>query len=71
MNIKFGCCGSMINPETDKIGIDIIEDLREIGFDYIDLSLKDIVTLSKKGFQRLTKRINDSGIRCKADGSRV
>lgn len=64
MGIKFGCCGSMINPHIDKIGIDIIEDLSKIGYDYIELSLRDIVELSKNGFIKLKKRINDSGIKC-------
>lgn len=64
MNIKFGCCGSTINSDIDKIGINIIEALKKIGFDYIELSLRDIAQLSNRDFLLLKKRIYLSGLKC-------
>jgi len=64
MNIKFGCCGSTINPDIDKIGINIIEALKKIGFDYIELSLRDIAQVSDRAFLLLKKRIYLSGLKC-------
>lgn len=38
--MRIGCCGSMICPEKDPIGIEILEPLAELGYDYIELSLR-------------------------------
>lgn len=64
--MKFGCCGSMIDPEHDPIGIDRIEKLEEIGYDYIELSLRDIMKLSDADFLQLERRVSRSGLRCEA-----
>jgi D-psicose/D-tagatose/L-ribulose 3-epimerase len=64
--IRFGCCGSMIAPSTDPIGAGIIENLAEIGFDYIELSLRDLMALSEPEVAVLAGRLERSGIRCEA-----
>ena len=66
MNIRFGCCGSMISPSADPVGIEIVEALAEIGYDYIELSLSDLAALSETAFASLVERVNRSGIRCEA-----
>jgi hypothetical protein len=33
--MRLGCCGSMISPSTDPVGIEIVEKMAEIGFDYM------------------------------------
>jgi sugar phosphate isomerase/epimerase len=62
--MRFGCCGSMISPTQDPVGIEIIETLAESGFDYIELSLRDNMDLSEAAFLSLLRRIERSGIRC-------
>jgi len=37
---RFGCCGSMIAPASDPVGLAIVEDLAAFGYDYIELSLR-------------------------------
>lgn len=64
--MRFGCCGSMITPRQDLIGIEIIEDLAAIGFDYIELSIRDLTALSEAAFTQIQKRIEASGIRCES-----
>ena len=64
--MHFGCCGSMIAPSTDPIGIEVIEAMAGVGFDYIELSLADIAALSEGSFAGLERRVNQSGIRCEA-----
>ena len=64
--IRFGCCGSMIAPSADPTGAEIIEWLAEIGFDYIELSLRDLMSLSESELALLAGRLERSGIRCEA-----
>jgi sugar phosphate isomerase/epimerase len=64
--MKFGCCGSMIAPESDKTGIEIVESLAGIGYDYIELSLRDLMELPDATFSQLKSRIKASGILCES-----
>jgi len=64
MHIRFGCCGSMISPSADPVGVEIVESLAEMGYDYIELSLSDLTALPEPAFAGLVERVNRSGIRC-------
>ena len=64
MKIRFGCCGSMVSPSTDPVGVEIVESLAEIGYDYIELSLSDLTALPEPAFARLVERVHRSGVRC-------
>jgi D-psicose/D-tagatose/L-ribulose 3-epimerase len=64
--MRFGCCGSMISPAIDPIGIEMIETMAELGFDYIELSLAHIAALDEDGYARLGRRVERSGLRCEA-----
>lgn len=59
--MKFGCCGNMI---TGGCGVDIIEQLKEIGYDYIELSLSHIAQIKQEQFKILKDRIKNTGIKC-------
>src|SRR5580765_1561298 len=64
--MRIGCCGSMISPKTDPVGIDIIDDLVRLGFDYIELSMADVAALGDDQFVKLRRRVEQSGIACEA-----
>ena len=64
--MRWGCCGSMISPSTDPVGIEIVESMAEIGFDYIELSLADMAAMPEHAFVDLARRVERSGIRCEA-----
>jgi D-psicose/D-tagatose/L-ribulose 3-epimerase len=64
MQIRFGCCGGMIANSTDPVGVEIVESLAEIGYDYIELSLSDLAALSEPAFAGVVERVKRSGIRC-------
>ena len=36
----------MIAPATDPVGVEIVEPLAAFGYDYIELSLRDLAALS-------------------------
>jgi D-psicose/D-tagatose/L-ribulose 3-epimerase len=64
--MRFGCCGSMIAPDSDPIGIETVETLAALGFDYVELSLAHVTALSDGDFHALSARLEDSGLVCEA-----
>ena len=64
--MRFGCCGSMVAKQPDRTGVEIVEQIKEIGYDYIELSLADMMALSESDFGKLKNRLLDSGIMCEA-----
>jgi D-psicose/D-tagatose/L-ribulose 3-epimerase len=56
----------MIALSADPTGAEIIERLAEIGFDYVELSLRDLMSLSESELALLANRLERSGIRCEA-----
>ncbi len=64
--MKFGCCGNMLAKRESETGVEIIEDLRDLGFDYIELSLAQIAALSEADYKSLGERVQKSGIKSEA-----
>ena len=64
--MRLGCCGSMVSPSTDPIGIEILEPMAAMGFDYIELSLANLAALAVSEFGVVEARLAKSGLRCEA-----
>jgi len=64
--MRFGCCGSMIAPETDPLGASIVEEAARLGFDYLELSLRDIMSLPEADRRDLRARLDHAGLPCEA-----
>ena len=64
--MRFGICGSMVASQPDGTGIEIVEQVREIGYDYIELSLAHVAALPDDAFNTLRKRLQASGLACEA-----
>lgn len=64
--MKIGICGCMISPERDPVGIDVVEETARLGYDYIELSLRDVAALDDDAFSALRKRLENSGLRSEA-----
>jgi D-psicose/D-tagatose/L-ribulose 3-epimerase len=62
--MKIGCCTNMLAAQPDGTGIEYIEKLKEIGYDYIELPLAQIAELSGGEFSVLKLRVNTTGLRC-------
>lgn len=62
--LRFGCCGSMIAPATDPVGLAIVEDLAAFGYDYIELSLRDLAVLPAPALATLSSRLHRSSLAC-------
>jgi len=56
----------MLAKGASETGVEIIEDLRDLGFDYIELSLAQIAALSEADYKNLGQRVQQSGIKSEA-----
>ena len=63
--LRFGCCGGMISP-ADPLGADIAEPLAALGFDYLELSLRDLAALPEAAVADLGARLQRAGLPCEA-----
>ena len=64
--MKIGCCVNMVAVDAAKIGIDRIETLAALGYDYVELPLAQVMDLDENGFEQLVGRVKASGIECLA-----
>ena len=64
--MRFGICGSMVARQPDGSGVEIVEQVREIGYDYIELSLAHLAALTETDFSALRLRMAGSGLVCEA-----
>ena len=56
----------MVSPTSDPIGANITEELAAAGFDYIELSLRDIADLPGADLEKLAARLAGAGLACEA-----
>jgi D-psicose/D-tagatose/L-ribulose 3-epimerase len=63
--MRFGCCGCLVSP-ADPLGADIVEQLAALGYDYIELSLRDLAALPEPAFAALATRLQRAGVPCEA-----
>jgi len=63
--IRFGVCGCLISP-ADPLGADIVELLATLGYDYLELSLRDLAALPETAFTGLATRLQRAGVPCEA-----
>jgi sugar phosphate isomerase/epimerase len=55
----------MVSP-ADPLGADIVEQLATLGYDYIELSLRDLAALPEAAFAELAVRLQRAGVPCEA-----
>lgn len=64
--MRFGCCGGMVSPAADPVGGAIVEQLAALGYDYIELSLRDLVALPESALAELIARLQRAALACEA-----
>ncbi len=62
--MRFGCCTNMVAAYSGGTGIEHIEDLAKIGYDYIELPLAQIMDLQDEAFAVLKHQVEASHIPC-------
>lgn len=60
--MRFGICGSMVATQPDGTGVEVIEQARAIGYDYLELSLAHLAALSPAAFDTLRARVEAAGL---------
>ncbi len=64
--MRIGCCASMIAPQRDPMGIESVEAIAAVGFDYIELSLSHLALAAEETFHAVQGRVARSGLRTEA-----
>ena len=64
--MRVGCCASMIAPDRDPVGIESVESMAEMGFDYVELSLAHMTRYREERFRTLLGRVARTGLQCEA-----
>lgn len=61
-----GCCMNLLAEGNDRIGINRVEMIAGLGYDYIELPMVPMMTLSDKEFDTLCDRVKRAGIPCRS-----
>lgn len=61
--MRFGVCGNLAASKPDKTGIEIIEKLKQVGYDYIELPISEIMDLPVQAREEIVARVDGSGLR--------
>ena len=67
--MRYGCCTNMLvnyPGGPGGSGIEYLDQIKEIGFDYIELMASQMSTMTESAFEQLARQIEASGIRCEA-----
>lgn len=64
--MKFGCCLNMVSVCPDGTGMEWLRDLAELGYDYAELPLAQMMELDDPAFEVLRRQLKDAGIPCLA-----
>lgn len=61
---RIGWCSSMLAAAPDGTGIETIELLKELGFDYVELPLTQLMALNDADFKVVARRLQATGLSC-------
>jgi sugar phosphate isomerase/epimerase len=62
--MRIGYCTNLIATQIDGTGREWIEKGKEIGFDYVELPLAQMMDLNDREFSSLKERVDSSGLKC-------
>ena len=60
--MEFGLCTNFAAPANDPAGISLIAQIAEAGFDYVELPLCAVATLSEQDFETLQAALRENGL---------
>ena len=62
--MKIGCCVNMLAEAGDAVGMQYIPRLKELGYDYVELPLAQVMELDAGNSVRLEQILRKNDIRC-------
>lgn len=60
--MRFGCCINMVTRTQNVSGIDVIPVMKELGYDYAELSLSDLCAMNDTGFNQIQAELEEIGL---------
>lgn len=60
--MRYGCCVNMVTQTPDVSGVDIVPALKEIGFDYAELSLAHLCAMDETHFSKVKVELLGFGL---------
>ena len=67
--MKIGCCLNMVAEGPDGTGIEHIEKLAELGYDYVELPTAQMMALDDEAFTAFKERLFKSGVPCETSNN--
>lgn len=67
--MKIGCCLNMVASGPDGTGIEFIEKLAQIGYDYVELPTAQMMALDDEAFVKFKERLFKSGVPCETSNN--
>jgi D-psicose/D-tagatose/L-ribulose 3-epimerase len=64
--MRIGCCVNMVATAPDGIGLERLETLAAVGYDYVELPLAQMMELTSAKFNEVVGYVESSGISCEA-----
>lgn len=64
--MKIGCCTNFVAVGKDRTGIELVEQIAQFGYDYVEMPLAPLAALSDGEFANVMRRVEQSGIRCES-----
>lgn len=62
--MRIGCCAYSRDRSVDPVGLASIPVIQKLGYDYVELTLSGLASLSEQGFQEVLDTLAESGISC-------
>ena len=67
--MKIGCCLNMVAEGPDGTGIEQIEKLAQLGYDYVELPTAQMMALDEAAFAAFKERLFRSGVPCETSNN--
>ena len=64
--MKIGCCVNMVAKDAAGTGVHHIDTLAQLGYDYIEIPLAQVMALEEAAFEALVSQVQENGIPCLA-----
>jgi len=64
--VRFGICANMIAGDLRQGGVEVANEIKRFGYDYIELSLSDLCRLDAISFESVVETLKSSGLPCES-----
>jgi D-psicose/D-tagatose/L-ribulose 3-epimerase len=64
--MRYGCCVNMVTKTADVSGLDVLGDIKRVGFDYVELSLAHLCAMSDARLNVLIEHLDELDLSAEA-----